>query len=145
VANTSATGLSVSISRLNPAQNKEYNIFAPRYPKPQTEGYFLLVSDAASGDVLGLKRVSWPSPDKLRSGNNNQGPGNGGGNPSKPSTRASVRLPESKSERMVKVKVVSDSYLGMEWEIEDVKIPAKEVVMSQTVEAPVGKPEKPGK
>jgi antiviral helicase SLH1 len=145
VANTSATGLSVSISRLNPAQNKEYNIFAPRYPKPQTEGYFLLVSDAASGDVLGLKRVSWPSPDKLRSGNNNQGPGSGGSNPSRPSTRASVRLPESKSERTVKVKVVSDSYLGMEWEIEDVKIPAKEVVMSQTVEAPVGKPEKPGK
>jgi antiviral helicase SLH1 len=92
---------------------------------------------------LGLKRVSWPSPDKLRSGNNNNN--NQGGNASKPSTRASVRLPESKSERMVRVKVVSDSYLGMEWEIEDVNIPAQEVVMSMSVEAPVGKPEKPGK
>jgi antiviral helicase SLH1 len=134
--------LSISISRLNPAQNKEYNIFAPRYPKPQTEGYFLLVSDAASGEVLGLKRVSWPSPDKLRSGNYNN---NQAGNASKPSTRASVRLPESKSERMVRVKVVSDSYLGMEWEVEDVKIPAQEVVMSMSVDAPVGKPEKPSK
>ena len=58
---------------------------------------------------------------------------------------ASVRLPESKSDRMVRVRVVSDSYLGMEWEVEDVKIPAQEVVRSMTVEAPVGKPEKPGK
>jgi antiviral helicase SLH1 len=102
----------------------------------------LLVSDAASGDVLGLKRVSWPSPDKLRSGGGNNSQG---GNASKPSTRATVRLPESKSERTVRVRVVSDSYLGMEWEVEDVRIPAMEVVKSMIVEAPAGKPEKPGK
>lgn len=94
----------------------------------------MLVSDAASGDVLGLKRVSWPSPDKVR---------NSGANAtSKPSTRALVKLPEFKGERKVDVKVVSDSYLGMEWVVEGVEVPAPQVE-SIVVEAPVGKPEKP--
>ncbi|KAL1584973.1 hypothetical protein WHR41_06112 [Cladosporium halotolerans] len=133
VADTSAHSLAVSLARLNPAQNKDYHIYAPRYPKPQTEGYFVLVSDGATGDILGLKRVSWPSPDKVKNPN---------ANASKPSTRAMVKLPPSDKERKVRVQVVSDSYIDMEWAIEEVAIPAPEVE-SITVEAPAGKPEKP--
>lgn len=131
VSDTNPRSLAISLARLNPAQNREYNIFAPRYPKPQTEGYFVLVSDAASGDVLGLKRVSWPSPDKLRGAAASASVG-------KPSTRAVVRLPEFKGERKVDVKVVSDSYLGMEWVVEGVEVPAPEVE-SMVVEAPFAK------
>lgn len=133
VADTSAHSLAVSLARLNPAQNKDYHIYAPRYPKPQTEGYFVLVSDVTTGDILGLKRVSWPSPDKVKNPNTNA---------SKPSTRAMVKLPPSDKERKVRVQVVSDSYIDMEWAIEEVAIPAPEVE-SITVEAPAGKPEKP--
>ncbi|KAM0720684.1 hypothetical protein Q7P37_004821 [Cladosporium fusiforme] len=136
VSDTTPRSLALALARLNPAQTKDYNIFAPRYPKPQTEGYFVLVSDAATGDVLGLKRVSWPSPDKVRNPN---------ANASKPSTRVLLKLPESKSDRKVDVRVVSDSYLGMEWFVRGVDVPrVEEEVESMLVEAPVGKPEKPG-
>jgi antiviral helicase SLH1 len=136
IASASATSVSISLARLNPTQNDKYNIFAPRYPKPQTEGFFVIVSDAANGDVLGLKRVSWPSPDKVR---------NPKANPSKPSTRATVRLPPSQGERKVNVQVVSDSYIDMEWRVEEVEVPAEEVAPESIyVEAPAGKPEKPG-
>jgi antiviral helicase SLH1 len=135
VADASAASVSVSLARLNPTQNDKYNIFAPRYPKPQTEGYFVIVSDAANGDVLGLKRVSWPAPDKVR---------NPKANPNKPATKATIRLPPSHSERKVNIQIVSDSYIDMQWTLDGVDIPAEEVAPESIyVEAPAGKPEKP--
>ncbi|KAI7540265.1 Sec63-domain-containing protein, partial [Hortaea werneckii] len=113
VTDVNALGLTVSLARLNPVTNREYHIYAPRYPKPQTEGYFVVVSDAARGDVVGLKRVSWPSPDKVR-----------GGNISKPSTKATIKLPQSDVERKMKIMVISDSYIGMEWHLDEVEVPA---------------------
>ncbi|KAI7292855.1 hypothetical protein KC315_g19415, partial [Hortaea werneckii] len=71
------------------------------------------VSDAAKGDVVGLKRVSWPSPDKVK-----------GGNISKPSTKATIKLPQSDVERKMKIIVISDSYIGMEWHLKEVEVPA---------------------
>ena len=41
-----------------------------------------------------------------------------------PTTKATLRLPDADSERKVKVVVVSDSYIGMEWSVEDVEVPA---------------------
>ncbi|KAI6798733.1 Sec63-domain-containing protein [Hortaea werneckii] len=113
VTDVNALGLTVSLARLNPVTNREYHIYAPRYPKPQTEGYFVVVSDAAKGDVVGLKRVSWPSPDKVK-----------GGNISKPSTKATIKLPQSDVERKMKIMVISDSYIGMEWHLNEVEVPA---------------------
>lgn len=135
VADASAASVSVSLARLNLTQNDKYNIFAPRYPKPQTEGYFVIVSDTANGDVLGLKRVSWPAPDKVR---------NPKANPNKPTTKATIRLPPSHSERKVNIQIVSDSYIDMQWTLDGVDIPAEEVAPESIyVEAPAGKPEKP--
>ncbi|KAK5127281.1 hypothetical protein LTR08_004459 [Meristemomyces frigidus] len=113
VTEVNALGLTVNLARLNVVQDKDYRIYAPKYPKPQTEGYFVIVSDAAKGDIVGLKRVSWPSPEKMR-----------GGNASRPSTRSVIRLPESNMERKMKVMVISDSYIGMEWHVDDVEVPA---------------------
>ncbi|EME41747.1 hypothetical protein DOTSEDRAFT_177082 [Dothistroma septosporum NZE10] len=108
-----AVGLVVNLTRTNPVQDRDHRIYAPRYPKPQTEGYFVLLSDAASGDILGLKRVGWPSSDKVK-----------GSSTSRPSTKATVKLPDSDKERRVQVTVVSDSYIGMEWTIVGVEVPA---------------------
>ncbi|KAI7281912.1 Sec63-domain-containing protein [Hortaea werneckii] len=118
VTDVNALGLTVSLARLNPVTNREYHIYAPRYPKPQTEGYFVVVSDAAQGDVVGLKRVSWPSPDKVK-----------GGNVSKPSTKATIKLPQCDVERKLKIMVISDSYIGMEWHLDEVEVPAPPKIM----------------
>ncbi|KAK3686849.1 putative steryl acetyl hydrolase mug81 [Vermiconidia calcicola] len=108
-----ALGFSVNLSRINPAQDREFRIYAPRYPKPQSEGFFILVSDAAKGDLMALKRFNWPSPDKVR-----------GASATKPSKRCVIKLPDSGTERKVKVLVVSDSYIGMAWPVGDLDIPA---------------------
>ncbi|KAK4126252.1 Sec63-domain-containing protein [Parathielavia appendiculata] len=59
--------LAVSLRRLNPVAEREARIYAPRFPKPQTEGWFVVVCDAAKDEVLAVKRVGWR-------------PGGGGGN-----------------------------------------------------------------
>ncbi|CAK1360656.1 Antiviral helicase SLH1 [Cercospora beticola] len=120
VSDVNALGLSVYLSRLNPVQDKEYRIYAPRYPKPQTEGYFLIVHDATNGEIYAMKRVNWPSNDR-------GGKGRGAGTNavgSKPTTKSTFSLPESDVERKIRVVVVSDAYIGMEWVVEeDVEVP----------------------
>ncbi|PPJ51471.1 hypothetical protein CBER1_09233 [Cercospora berteroae] len=120
VSDVNALGLSVHLSRLNTVQDKEYRIYAPRYPKPQTEGYFLIVHDAANGEIYAMKRVNWPSNDR---GGKGRGAGTNAAG-SKPTTKSSVSLPESDVERKIRVVVVSDAYIGMEWVVEeDVEVP----------------------
>lgn len=125
VTDVTALGLSVQFSRINPVQDAAaYRIYAPRYPKPQTEGFFLVVHDAGNGEIYAMKRVSWPSPEKSGGGGGGSGRrGGGGGGSNRLNTKSSVKLPEAFEERNVKVLVVSDSYIGMEWTVENVEIP----------------------
>lgn len=119
VSDVNALGLTINLSRLNPVQDRDYRIYAPRYPKPQTEGYFAVVSDPVKGEIVALKRVNWPSPEK--------NPGKGS---SKLSTKATIKLPQADAERKLSVVVVSDSYIGMEWGLpEAVEIPAAPMVV----------------
>lgn len=68
--------LKVVLDRKNNLPNPEGKIYAPRFPKPQTEGYFVLVT-GASGDLLALKRAGWPSADQ-RGGRSANQRGRGG-------------------------------------------------------------------
>lgn len=124
VTDVTALGLSVQFSRINPVQDAAaYRIYAPRYPKPQTEGFFLVVHDAGNGEIYAMKRVSWPSPEKSGGGGGGSGGRGRGGGSNRLNTKSSVKLPEAFDERNVKVLVVSDSYIGMEWTVENVEIP----------------------
>lgn len=113
VSDVNALGFAVHLGRQNEVTNKEHRIYAPRYPKMQTEGFFIVVSDTAKEDVLALKRANWPSPDKA-----------GGNRTSRPTARSMIKIPASTHERKVRVVVMSDSYIGLEWHVEDVEIPA---------------------
>ena len=113
ISEVSALGFSINLARLNEVTNREHRIYAPRYPKPQTEGHFIIVSDTAKGDIVALKRASWPSPEKMK-----------GAGSTKPSMRSTIKLPESTDERKVNVVVVSDSYIGMQWQVDNIDIPA---------------------
>ena len=86
-------------------------------------------SDGKNGELLALKRISWPS-----SSNQRNGGGSGSGPSRKPNdnrngplvVRSSVKFPENvRGQSMrVTVKVVSDSYPGMEWTLSDVEVNA---------------------
>ena len=116
IPNPSALSLTANLTRLNPATNPDYRIYAPKYPKPQSEGFFLLVADTVKDEVLALKRVNWPPAEKIR--------GSGGEHTS----RSILKLAPETVERKVYVWVISDSYVGMEWRIEGVVVPGVPVL-----------------
>ena len=107
-----ALGLTINITRLNHAADPEYRIYAPKYPKPQSEGFFIIIADTTRDEVLALKRANWPPPK-----------GNTRSN-AKPMAKSSVKLNPKSRERRLEVLVVSDSYIGMEWKLEGIEIPS---------------------
>ena len=116
VVDVNALGLTVSVARLNNATQPDYRIYAPRFPKPQSEGFFLVVADAAKDEVLALKRINWPPAEKARGGGNKQ------------ASRSILKLRPESEARKANVFVASDAYVKMVWKIEDIEIPAAPVV-----------------
>ena len=84
-------------------------MYAPAFPKPQTEGFFLLVSKAGTDELIALKRINWPGEERRGT---------------RWRVKSVVKVHEEVRESKVVVKVVSDGYIGMEWAAEDVEIPA---------------------
>jgi len=111
VMDINALGLTVGIARLNPAVQTDFRIYAPKYPKPQSEGFFLVVADPAKDEVLALKRINWPPVEKLR------------GSANKPTSRSAVKLSPENAERKVDVLLLSDAYIGMVWKVQGIEIP----------------------
>ncbi|KAI4202102.1 MAG: hypothetical protein LQ350_002769 [Teloschistes chrysophthalmus] len=122
VANTSALGLTVTLSRTNPlaAGQKDYHVYAPRFPKPQTEGFFVLVADPAKDEIVALKRVSWPAGEQ-------QGRRHAAA-AAFARAKAVIKLVPESRERKVEVLVISDVYRGMVWKIQNIDIPAVPMV-----------------
>ncbi|KAI0972748.1 Sec63 Brl domain-containing protein [Xylaria arbuscula] len=114
--NITALSLTVSLRRLNPIVERDGRIFAPKYPKPQTEGWFVIVCDQAKNEIIAVKRVGW-----------SQGPGQSVKVGSKPTAKTVIKLPEPDQNgngRKVDVLVLSDGYIGMRYEVLGVDIPA---------------------
>lgn len=151
ISKVSSTGITVSLNRRKRHPDSEFRIYAPKFPKPQTEGYFLIIStatpDGKDGELLALKRVSWPPQNGFgsRSGNG-QGGSNNNSNRDKnnngPFVRSSVKFPEQlleeymASRKGVNVRVISDSYLGMEWSLDNVEVKLDSGKGKQIVEEP---------
>lgn len=118
LSDINALSLTVSLARLNRSTSPDYRIHAPKFPKPQSEGFFIVIAEVANDEVLALKRVNWPSTD----GSGGKGNRKPHARSDKPSTRATVHLIPKITERMLKVYTVSDAYVGMTWE-SDVEVP----------------------
>ncbi|KAK1140137.1 putative steryl acetyl hydrolase mug81 [Aspergillus melleus] len=166
ISTVSSTGITISLTRRNTPTNPDYRIYAPRFPKPQTEGFFLLVCtatpDGQDGELLALKRISWPSRNKQNGSGSRSitsGSGNGSSSRNNPSdtkkphpkgppltVRSSVKFPElllaqTGSDLKVNVKVISDSYPGMEWHLVNVNVDLG-AGKQQVVEEPANYPAK---
>lgn len=115
VTDITALGLTVNITRLNPNVQPDYHIYAPRFPKAQTEGFFVVVTDPARDEILTLKRVNWPGAEQGR-------------RPPPPTAKAMFKLEPEAKERKLEVLVVSDAYVGMVWKIGGVDVPAVPVL-----------------
>jgi antiviral helicase SLH1 len=81
-------------------------MYAPKFPKKQTEGFFVLVSRQGNGELLALKRVAWPT--------------NG---PRKKVAKVRISLLENTVASKLQVLTMSDGYIRLEWELSEVVIP----------------------
>lgn len=110
--------LTVSLKRTNPLVERDARIYAPRFPKPQNESWFVVVGNLARDEVYAIKRVGWAQG----------GAGKAAGVGSKPTARASIKLPEvipsGEKKRTADVLVLSDGYVGMQYQVMGVEIPA---------------------
>ena len=125
ITDLNALGLIVNIARLNSSTQSDYRIYAPKFPKPQSEGFFIVVADVAKDEIVALKRANWPSVEDGKG--NGQGGTNGSsgrGYRGRPQARAIIKLPDSEVDRKVDAWVFSDAYIGMVWKVEGLEVPA---------------------
>jgi len=116
IENVTALSLTVCLKRLNAITERDGRIFAPKYPKPQTEGWFVIICDKAKDEVIAVKRVGW-----------SQGPGQSVRVGTKPTAKTAIKLPEPGRDyngRKFDVLVISDGYIGLQHEVLGVDIPA---------------------
>ncbi|EPS38085.1 hypothetical protein H072_8181 [Dactylellina haptotyla CBS 200.50] len=118
-AHSELTGstITVKLIRKNKPLDSENRIHAPKFPKSQTEGYFVVFGSEATDAVWALKRISWPS----RGGNKEKGRGTPAGQLSISFTLdvpKEVRTDDYESGggagNMV-LWVISDGYHAMRW------------------------------
>ncbi|KAI8158619.1 putative helicase mug81 [Colletotrichum sp. SAR 10_70] len=117
VLETTALSVSVDLRRLNPLTERDAHVYAPRFPKPQNEGWFVVLADAARDEVIAVKRAGW-----------SQGAGRSVAVGSKPTARANFNVPEAAQGRKLDVLVVSDAYVGLEYRVGGIDIPTAPVV-----------------
>ena len=117
VPETTALSVSVDLRRLNPLTERDAHVYAPRFPKPQNEGWFVVLADAARDEVIAVKRAGW-----------SQGAGRSVAVGSKPTARANFKVPEAAQGRKLDVLVVSDAYVGLEYRVGGIDIPTAPVV-----------------
>ena len=124
---TTALDLGISITRRNNPTNSDFRIYATRFPKPQTEGYFVLVVDPARDEIIGLKRLGWSAAakgSKKPFAKVDQSAAGDNAGHSRTSAKTSLKLPGSESERRLDVHVISDAYPGLRGFVKGVEIPA---------------------
>ena len=116
VIDVNALGVTIDIIRLNPPTQPDYRIYAPNFPKPQSEGFFVVIANPAVDEVLALKRMNWPP---VKRADNRK---------ISPSSRLVLNLKPESAERKVDVLVFSDAYVKMMWKVEGIEMPAAPLV-----------------
>jgi antiviral helicase SLH1 len=134
VSDLTAKGMTVTLTRQNPPLTPDFKIHAPKFPKPQTEGYFLIVSsssaDNKTGELIALKRVSWFNNQKQNQNSHTQD--SRLAKKKNITAKAAIKFPgefvmsslqQSTATKKVDVLIVSDAYIGMEWKINGIELP----------------------
>jgi antiviral helicase SLH1 len=114
VQNVTALSLTVHLARQSSLADRDGKMFAPKFPKSQTEGWFVILCREGRDEVVAIKRVGW---------NSQKGTGDG----NRPNARALIKFPDVdgaiEDGRKFDVWVASDGYLGMLYKVEGVEIP----------------------
>ncbi|KAK3097620.1 hypothetical protein FSP39_011463 [Pinctada imbricata] len=84
----------VNLQRINKSRKSDSKAFTPRFPKPKDEGWFLIIGDIESREVIALKRVSY-----VRHTSKQQ---------------LAIYTPENTGRVIYTIYLMSDSYIGLD-------------------------------
>ncbi|KAL9093826.1 MAG: hypothetical protein Q9159_000128 [Coniocarpon cinnabarinum] len=132
--NVTADKLTLDIRRVNPPQDKEDRMYAPRYPKPQSEGFFVIVTNRVTKALIAIKRLSWSQASRNKDSAKAQSSARGAERRVKPV----IRLPWHNEPIVLDVRVCSDGYIGMEWVVQGVEVEACKVEDVATISVEEG-------
>jgi len=110
-----ALSLTIHLNRANGLTDRDGKIYAPRFPKSQTEGWFVILCSEATDEIIAIKRAGWNAGK-----NNSQGRG--------PTARTVIKFPEEerggfKDGRKFDVWIASDAYVGMVYKVQSIEVP----------------------
>ena len=114
--------VTVRFTRLNAARGdtqQGVRAYTPRFPKPQTEGFFVALSHHDRDEILALKRIGW----QKRSVGGASRPERGSGSTPKLQANAWLAIPDPLSQRKMDVTVLSDAYINMQWSTDSIEVP----------------------
>ena len=115
------TRLVLDIRRVNLPISADDRMYAPRYPKPQWEGYFILVTNRVTQELVALKRMNWSHATGANTSTDR--PARGAERRER-RTKATIKLPRHDAVMALDVRLVSEGYIGMVWKLEGVEVPA---------------------
>jgi antiviral helicase SLH1 len=114
VESVTSQSVTVSLRRINALVERDARIWAPKWPKAQTEGWIVMLAETAKPipEVLALKRVGWLARDE-RGGRLGVG--------ARPSAKVTLNLSRLVIGKL-DVIVVSDAYIGLEYTVKGVEM-----------------------
>lgn len=140
--------VTIKIQRRNAIVTREGRMYAPKFPKPQQEGFFVLVSLSGTNEVIAVKRISWhatslssASSRGIGKTNGDKGDRNGvkqqqqqqplraskdaarGGSRNKPAAKTTLKLPPEMAGKLIDIVIISDGYIGLEWNVKSIRVP----------------------
>ena len=116
-----AAEVAVTLTRnaVGNGNGRDVRVYAPRFPKAQTEGWFVMLT-TKDEQLVALKRVGWAA---ARAG---EGTRTGAGG-SRLSVTTTMKMPvdaNNDASRIMDVQIVSDTYLQMHFVRSNIEIPA---------------------
>jgi antiviral helicase SLH1 len=137
VRDVTAVSLALIMNRQNKITDRDAKIYAPRFPKPQQEGWFVLLCKEHKDEIIAIKRIVWSTV--------GYGKGKSSGpQQSKFVARAELKFPDEgtgilSDGRKFDIWVVSDGYVGMVYKMNGVEIPDAPKVVNNRKEKQVEK------
>lgn len=118
ITDVAAHQLTVTVNRLNVINQAEQRMYAPKFPKSQSEGFFAVLWYKETGALCALKRTSWAS-----------GSHNVSQHSSKGQSRVVFHIPEHEKAMDLNLSILSDGYINMAWNVDDIEVPGPPVVL----------------
>ncbi|KAI9683875.1 MAG: hypothetical protein M1829_004209 [Trizodia sp. TS-e1964] len=124
VTGTTALSVSVVLTRLNTTKLIPPRMWAPKFPKPQPEGWFVILTEASTSEIIALKRVGWQAGTSAAMGEKGTSRGRNEGERGLLKAQATLKISQSAKARKMDIYVVSDGYIALTVHIRGVEVPA---------------------